>query len=135
MHENKNWSCYSYATGLFKTFQVGNHQLRGQLLGIDSFLIEEEELIDILQLELNATDIEVRYLDKSRQSRTLKPIYPNQENAKLLEINQKGVFIITGGAGGLGLTFAQYLSSKAPMSKILLVGRSVLSKEKETIIG
>ncbi|KFF06341.1 SDR family NAD(P)-dependent oxidoreductase [Flavobacterium reichenbachii] len=135
LHENQDWYYYSYATGIFRTFQLGNHQLQGQLLGVDSFLMNDNELFEIIKSEFQSTDIEVRYQENERESRTLQPIHTNQIVNESFKIKDDGVYIITGGAGGLGKIFAQYLSSKAKKCKIILVGRSVLSEEKEAEIA
>ncbi|MBO0781630.1 MAG: SDR family NAD(P)-dependent oxidoreductase, partial [Ktedonobacteraceae bacterium] len=42
-----------------------------------------------------------------------------------------GVYLITGGAGGLGLLFAKEIAQQAPGVRLVLSGRSVLSQEKE----
>ena len=42
-----------------------------------------------------------------------------------------GVYLITGGAGGLGLLFAKEIAHQAPGARLVLSGRSVLSREKE----
>ncbi|TCN57662.1 SDR family NAD(P)-dependent oxidoreductase [Flavobacterium circumlabens] len=135
LHENHDWSYYSYATGLFRTFQVGNHQLQGQLLGVDSFLMNEDKLMEIIKSEFNSTDIEVRYKENERENRTLKPIHSSPVEKESFKIKEDGVYIITGGAGGLGRTFAEYLSKKAKNCRIILVGRSILSEEKEATIA
>jgi iturin family lipopeptide synthetase A len=47
----------------------------------------------------------------------------NEEDGKVIEINENGVYIITGGTGGIGLEFADYLASKNKVN-IILVNRS-----------
>jgi enoyl-CoA hydratase/carnithine racemase/NADP-dependent 3-hydroxy acid dehydrogenase YdfG/aryl carrier-like protein len=44
-------------------------------------------------------------------------------------IKNRGLYLITGGAGGLGLTFARYLSKKYN-ANVILLGRSALEQEK-----
>jgi polyketide synthase PksN len=41
-----------------------------------------------------------------------------------------GVYLITGGAGGLGLIFAKEIASRCKGTKIILIGRSSLDREK-----
>lgn len=47
----------------------------------------------------------------------------NEESDQAVEINENGVYIITGGMGGIGLEFADYLSSKNKVN-IILINRS-----------
>jgi NAD(P)-dependent dehydrogenase (short-subunit alcohol dehydrogenase family) len=42
-----------------------------------------------------------------------------------------GIYLVTGGAGGLGLIFAEDITKKTKDGTIILVGRSELDKEKE----
>lgn len=43
----------------------------------------------------------------------------------------EGVYLITGGAGSLGLLFAKEIANRTSRSTIVLTGRSVLSEDKE----
>ena len=43
----------------------------------------------------------------------------------------EGVYLITGGAGSLGLLFAKEIANRTGRSTIVLTGRSVLSEDKE----
>ena len=43
-----------------------------------------------------------------------------------------GIYLITGGAGGLGLIFAREIANQVPGARIILTGRSVLSGEKQS---
>ncbi|MEJ2621334.1 MAG: type I polyketide synthase [Candidatus Thiodiazotropha sp.] len=42
-----------------------------------------------------------------------------------------GVYLISGGAGGLGLLFAQEIVEQAPDARLILTGRSVLNEERQ----
>jgi 3-oxoacyl-(acyl-carrier-protein) synthase/enoyl-CoA hydratase/carnithine racemase/acyl carrier protein len=48
-------------------------------------------------------------------------------------LRQGGTYIITGGAGGIGIIFAKYLAEKAK-ARIVIAGRSALNEEKKAKI-
>ncbi|WP_299608347.1 SDR family NAD(P)-dependent oxidoreductase [uncultured Aquimarina sp.] len=134
LHQNEDWTNCGFATGLFKTFQLGNHQLSAKLIGVDSFLMEEDKLLDIVSKERHNKDIEVRYTNETRKVRGFTSP-TNSVSEKPLEIREGGVYLITGGAGGLGIMFAEYLSKKANGINLILTGRSELSEEKKSTIS
>jgi acyl transferase domain-containing protein/acyl carrier protein/SAM-dependent methyltransferase len=84
--------------------------------------------------------MEVCYRGESRQRyiKQVKEVLPGELTGKKepadLPYKQKGVYLVTGGAGGLGMIFARYLASRAKAT-IVLTGRSPLSAEKELEIG
>ncbi|WP_440119136.1 SDR family NAD(P)-dependent oxidoreductase [Paenibacillus sp. QZ-Y1] len=90
------------------------------------------EPIDMLQLikqELEARDqaVEVRYRDNRRYVKRLV-LLPKKEYPQV-EWNKQGVYLITGGMGGIGLQFASLLAKFARV--IVLSGRSILSRDQE----
>lgn len=51
-----------------------------------------------------------------------------------LSFSSTGVYLITGGLGGLGVIFARYLL-ECEVDKVILLGRSEVSSEKEGILN
>jgi polyketide synthase PksN len=76
----------------------------------------------------------VRYEGRERSIKNVKALDlkktagtpPSQD----MPIREKGVYLITGGAGGLGLIFAEFLT-KEWKARVVLSGRSKLSVERE----
>lgn len=97
---------------------------------------------DLLNIILSEFQLDVRYdltVRHQQQERYVKQIKElnldsNQgaivDSVSHLRIKEKGVYIITGGAGGLGLIFAEYLAKECH-ARLLLTGRSKLSREQE----
>jgi len=80
-----------------------------------------------------ADSVAVRYLDGERQIRKLKSFDLARsvaDSATTDTLREGGVYLITGGAGGLGLIFARHLASTYK-ARLLLTGRSKLSEERE----
>ena len=90
--------------------------------------------IQILFQELASLDTEVRYTkDHARYIKRFKESIPSKEVPPLV-LKKEGVYLITGGAGGLGLIFARYLA-EAYQAKLILTGRSALNdKQKASIV-
>ena len=66
---------------------------------------------------------EIRYHGPQRQRRSLQPWTPAA--ALPASVRERGTYLITGGAGGLGLIVASYLAAQAKVN-LVLVGRSAL---------
>jgi polyketide synthase PksL len=71
--------------------------------------------------ELQSSDFEVRYLEGRREIKTLEPALCGIADEPSLR--QGGVYLISGGAGGLGRIFARYLAERYD-ARVVLVGRS-----------
>ncbi|WP_304364761.1 SDR family NAD(P)-dependent oxidoreductase [Brevibacillus dissolubilis] len=90
---------------------------------------------EFIRHELTTQDdaVEVRYdSDGQRLIKTLQEVESQADSVESISLPLKtdGVYLITGGAGGLGLIFARHLSSKGNV-KLILTGRSALSAEKQ----
>ncbi|MBW4431899.1 MAG: SDR family NAD(P)-dependent oxidoreductase [Pelatocladus maniniholoensis HA4357-MV3] len=97
---------------------------------IDSW--QEAKLVEQLLAELKVSDSEklVAYRGFNRWVQSFEPVRfekPKIENPRLRE---KGVYLITGGLGGIGLVLAEYLAQSV-QAKLVLVGRSVLPEKDE----
>ncbi len=109
-----------------KTLQLENPKFKYKVIESNN----TEEIIN----EIDADGEEVRYIEGIRYVKKLKELsLDKDEENRDMEIKNDGVYLITGGAGGLGLIFAKYLANKANV-KLVLTGRSDLTPEKQTAI-
>jgi polyketide synthase PksN len=76
----------------------------------------------------NALTVEARYEGLTRLVKKIKP-WSQQPVTDGGLLKQRGVYLITGGAGGIGLVFARYLAEKYE-AQLILTGRSRLSPAK-----
>lgn len=82
-------------------------------------------------------EMAVRYNGEERFVRKLQNIANWRENNTSKNkqgLKEKGVYLITGGAGGLGFIFAEYLAKECK-ARLVLTGRSKLSEEKSAKIA
>ncbi|MCJ8269654.1 MAG: SDR family oxidoreductase, partial [Psychrosphaera sp.] len=78
--------------------------------------------------------LEIRYSENGQREVMRYQSFPMDnlsKNSGLLKTG--GVYLITGGAGGIGLTFARHLVEQY-QAKVILVGRSILSDDKQATI-
>ncbi|MEM1395738.1 MAG: SDR family NAD(P)-dependent oxidoreductase, partial [Cyanobacteria bacterium P01_H01_bin.150] len=92
----------------------------------------EEELIEQLLRELKVASGEriIAYRGVNRWVQGFEPVRFEKATADLPRLRKKGVYLITGGLGGIGLVLAEYLARKV-QAKLVLVGRSALPEKNE----
>ncbi len=66
----------------------------------------------------------ISYRGKHRWIQTFEKIQLETENLDKSPLQQSGVYLITGGLGGIGLTLAKYLAQTVK-AKLILIGRSL----------
>jgi 3-oxoacyl-(acyl-carrier-protein) synthase/acyl carrier protein len=107
---------------VYKTVEIGPPTLENP--GIIDLLVEEFQRDSNLETEIRY-EAGIRYLKRWRE---FEPDRPKASREGLLK--DKGVYIITGGAGGLGLIIAEYLAREFKAG-LVLAGRSGLTPEKQ----
>jgi polyketide synthase PksN len=127
-------------SGLLKTAQQENPKVIGQLLELPAGA-SVEQLLSAVQENANdgaRTDSEIRYTQGMREVAQLKELAASasasaDRSTSPAELPWKdgGVYLITGGAGGLGLIFAREIAARARGTTLILTGRSELGAEKQ----
>ena len=132
--------------GLLKTVEQEYRRFRGQIIWFD-----EKPQLPFLRGALADNylameDHEVRYQGSARfvpqWEEVVDPMEPGSQNEEETGVNkpdqresipwkEKGVYLITGGAGGLGMMFCQEIVSRVQCPVVILVGRSPLSGQKQ----
>lgn len=113
-------------SGLLLTAQREKPNLKAQLLLLED-KTDAESIIEIVRINASHRDEIVRYRDNTREvlrwnlESTANPVSVN------LPWRDKGVYLITGGGGGLGLIFAEEICRQADSPVVILTGRSMLS--------
>nr|WP_162306290.1 SDR family NAD(P)-dependent oxidoreductase [Brevibacillus laterosporus] len=120
---------FSGLVGLLKTARLENPKLIGQMIEVDQE-DEQTELIEkIMNNKQSPEDIHIRYVKGKRQVASWNEMEILKQNVTI-PWKDGGVYLITGGAGGLGLIFAEEIARKIKNGTLLLTGRSELSGEK-----
>ncbi len=95
-------------------------------IGIDPILI------DSLFLELISKNSEqlIAYRGKQRWVQDFEPVRLEKPVDEIQSLKEKGVYLITGGLGGIGMVLAEHLA-KTVQAKLILVGRSAFPVKDE----
>jgi len=89
--------------------------------------------IHAIHQEINANEEEVQYLENGQRLIKCYQEITEHKSDMPLTIKKHGVYLITGGVGGLGLIFATFLA-ETYQAKLVLTGRSVLKDEQKKLI-
>ena len=115
-------------TGMLRAAQLENPKFLGQLIGVDP-VPGTDALVEMLRTDSGTGEPRVRHQNRRR----LLPVWHavvQQASPPPTPWKADGVYLITGGAGGLGLVFADDAVRKSPTSHVVLAGRSTLSAEQ-----
>ncbi|WP_343997005.1 SDR family NAD(P)-dependent oxidoreductase, partial [Ideonella azotifigens] len=105
--------------GMLRTAQLENPRIVGQLIHVEA----GQDLVQVLaENSGSAPAQQVRYLGGLRQTARWAEL-PHGSDAPA-PWKARGVYLITGGAGGLGLIFARDIALRARNAVLILTGRS-----------
>ncbi|MGS0763566.1 SDR family NAD(P)-dependent oxidoreductase [Syntrophomonas curvata] len=121
-------------TGLLKTAQSENPKLIGQVIEIEAGESLEGIIAKLKENSQSPSDNQIRYQDGKRYILGWNEIEDVRENEEI-PWKDRGVYLITGGAGGLGMIFAGDIAGKVKDATLILTGRSKLNQDKEAQIN
>jgi acyl transferase domain-containing protein/thioesterase domain-containing protein/acyl carrier protein/phosphohistidine swiveling domain-containing protein/SAM-dependent methyltransferase len=122
---------FSGLSGLLKTASMENSKFDGQLI-----VIEDTLKTIINKLEENArcpNDNIIRYIDNKRLVEKFEAIETLRKEPTM-PWKDKGIYLIIGGAGGLGLIFSNEIVRQVNKPFLILTGRSELTENKKALI-
>ncbi|KYC36590.1 polyketide synthase [Scytonema hofmannii PCC 7110] len=93
---------------------------------------QEEKLVEQLLTELSVSTSEcaIAYRGTNRWVQTFEPVRFDEAKIGKSRLKEGGVYLITGGLGGIGLIVAEYLA-RTVQAKLLLIGRKALPNRDE----
>ncbi len=103
--------------GLLKTACAERPGLAAQLIEVDEPFLSRA----IEECARDPGEAHMRYIDGLRHVLSWQDAAPGEAP---IEFKRDGVYLITGGAGGLGLIFAKDIAVNAPGAMLMLCGRS-----------
>ncbi|MCU1348580.1 MAG: Mycocerosate synthase, 6-deoxyerythronolide-B synthase, partial [Acidobacteria bacterium] len=119
--------------GLLKTAALENPLFIGQLLLVPSSTTTEELARQLREEKAGALETVVRHELGVRQVLRWQPAAVGQEKPPIA-FQDAGVYLITGGLGGLGVLFGREIIEQTRHARVILTGRSVLSAEKQSVL-
>jgi len=107
-----------------------NPRIRMRIIDFGTHYLSSPAKIQVLLNEGNSSgaDEPVTYRQGGRYVRTLEPCHMAEHQQEPV-LRDRGVYLLIGGAGGLGLKVAEMIAKKV-RARLILVGRSALSSEK-----
>ncbi|MCP4287947.1 MAG: SDR family NAD(P)-dependent oxidoreductase, partial [Gammaproteobacteria bacterium] len=150
----KEQQLFSGLSGLLKTAHLENPHMIGQLIGVDSGEETEGLIEKLLENSRSPGDQEIRYQDGTRYVAGWKQLTPRppllqregEQNLPspsrrgaggevvrraALPWKDQGIYLITGGAGGLGHIFAKEIAQQVKEATLILTGRSALNANRQ----
>ena len=128
---NNEQHLFSGLLGLLKTAQMENPKLIVQMIEVETGEDPQTIIAQLQESSRSPSDRQVRYQDGKRYVASLSEVGLSQKEAAI-PWKDHGVYLISGGAGGLGLIFANEIAQKAQDTTLVLTGRSMLSEDKQT---
>ncbi|MGA1867912.1 MAG: SDR family NAD(P)-dependent oxidoreductase [bacterium] len=143
----KSQPLYAAVNGLAKTIYKENSKFDHKIVEIRTLSMHQSakilsQKVDILWSEMQTEkndgvkvcyEGEQRWVKEFEEFDLEREAALNETSGWTVSLKDKGVYLLTGGAGGLGLIFAKYLATQVKV-KLVLVGRSELKSEKKTKI-
>jgi len=119
---------YSGLSGLLKTADLEYSKHVGQLI---QTRVSLDTIVERLEENTrHPEDKSIRYQDGIRRVEGYET-FDDLPEAPAIPWREKGVYLITGGAGGLGLIFAREIASRIKNTVVILTGRSQLGANTE----
>ncbi|MCQ4165443.1 SDR family NAD(P)-dependent oxidoreductase, partial [Tahibacter harae] len=119
--------------GLLRTVQEEHAQVRGQVIEVAS--LEPAEVAAALQDAAAHYAVELRWADGAVQQRVLRDLPTTPALPAATPWKTGGVYLITGGAGGLGRLLAQEIAQQAEGVTLVLAGRSMLDAAAQAALS
>ncbi len=119
----------SAVAGLLKTARMENPRFTGQVIIVEEGAGWQSIRTCIQQCSQEPDNTLIRYTNGTQQVQRLQTYTPASMES-VIPWKAGGVYLITGGAGGLGLLLAQEITQRAQAVKLILTGRSELTADK-----
>jgi polyketide synthase PksN len=120
---------YACLSGLLKSAHLENPRIFGQVIMVGA---ESAELIAKLQESSKYPQEQyIHYKSGNRFVMSFAEEIIFESDAKEMPWQEEGVYLITGGAGGLGLLFAKEIAEQTKQATLVITGRSKLTAKKQ----
>ncbi|MWV45525.1 SDR family NAD(P)-dependent oxidoreductase [Paenibacillus sp. HJL G12] len=118
--------------GLLKTAQLENPKLIVQIIQLSAGCSVEEIAARLEADSCRPKDRDISYVAGTRYTKNFEESgLPDRSEKDELPWKEGGVYLLTGGAGGLGFIFAGEMSRTIKDVNLILTGRSALSETKQ----
>ena len=126
--QKDNFPFYSGISGFFKTLHNENPDFICKTIGVEDY--SQNTIITGMEFLTDTEECEVLYSGGERLVKEFKEIEIAEGAEQLINLKKGGVYLVTGGMGALGYSFASYLACEI-QANVVLVGRSPLDDIKQ----
>ncbi|MEM9214083.1 MAG: SDR family NAD(P)-dependent oxidoreductase [Cyanobacteria bacterium P01_F01_bin.150] len=123
--------CFSALAGMLKTVQQENPKVLGQILEVSANETQNAVLKMLKENSACPDDKQIRYCQEQRTVLGWQELTVSEQACKT-PWREDGVYLVTGGTGGLGLIFAEEIAKNTQRSTLILSGRSPLNADQKT---
>ena len=131
--DNPDSAVFAGLIGLLKTAELENPQFAGQLILTGPQTTAGAMAERLLEEKAGVLESQVKYADGARQVLRWREVAADQ-GTPLIAFKEDGVYLITGGLGGLGILFAEEILQQTTRATIVLTGRSTLTPAKQALL-
>ncbi|PYD40058.1 polyketide synthase [Serratia plymuthica] len=129
--------------GVLKTARLENGRFIGQLIELEATARADEINDRLRESSLVPEDIHIRYGGEGRQVLSWREVHSltgtsavsPASGAVRIPWKERGVYLITGGAGGLGLIFATEIARQTRGSRLILTGRTSMNDRIQAAVS
>lgn len=115
-------------SGLLSTAARENPNLIGQIILTEAGIAPDELATQVCREKDSSSDTLIKYSQGQRHLLRWQEV--RSTAASLLAFKHDGVYLITGGLGGLGRVFAKEILRQAARARVVLTGRSALTDKQ-----
>ena len=126
--DHEEQALFAGLSGLLRTAALENPRLTGQLILVPAGMSASELGRRLEEEKSRGVEPRVRYRQEAREVLRWEEIAPAAE-APPIAFKDRGVYLITGGRGGLGQLFAKAILDRAGEARVVLTGRAASSAE------
>lgn len=134
--DNQEETLLAGLSGLLQTVNLENPDFLGQILFTESQTTTDQLAQQLRYDQCKPSDTIIQY--KSGIRNVLRwELIPVNQNEPAIAFKEGGIYVITGGLGGLGVLFAKEILQRTAKSRIILTGRSGPEqlKEKQSVLA
>lgn len=129
--------------GVLKTARLENGRFIGQLIELEPTAHADEISAKLRESSLAPEDIHIRYGREGRQVSSWREVYSVTGSSAVFPTSgavrmpwkEQGVYLITGGTGGLGLIFATEITRQTRGPRLILTGRTPMNDRIQAAVN
>ena len=134
---NQEQAMLAGLTGLLQTVTLENPNLLGQIIFTDGQKTADKLAEQLRHDQCRPQDTIIQYNGGGIRNVLRWQLISDNQSEPAIAFKERGVYLITGGLGGLGVLFAKEILQRTAKSRIILTGRSSQDnlKEKQSLLA